>query len=115
MSQAPALGVYSKNLENLISSIEEPHCPALTAGLSALSLSLSLSFFRRRQWRASRDALVYDADEAWRQKAGAGYSLARLSNLGWGSLFSISLEGAVEKKACEVAAAQVYLEPKWLR
>ena len=32
-----------KRLENLISSGEEPHCPPLTAGLSALSLTLSLT------------------------------------------------------------------------
>ena len=39
-----ALTVNKSKLENLISSCEEPHCPPLTAGLSA-SLSLSLSLF----------------------------------------------------------------------
>ena len=42
-ANAKFLGIGGRNLENLISSGEEPHCPPLTSGLSALSLSLSLS------------------------------------------------------------------------
>ena len=43
MAKLPSLGEKIKNLEKLISSEEEPHSPPLTAGLSAFSLSLSLS------------------------------------------------------------------------
>ena len=68
LAKMRAQGVNIKKCKKTQSSGEDPHCPPLTAGLSAFSLSLSLSLSLKKGLRPS--SLVSRRFVAWREPRG---------------------------------------------